>query len=68
MVLIYPRQLTSIHAMCLKREEKLWDEYRIRIGVKTIEDIQISSGTHACLFDQCNCELIYFKIDKNSTN
>ena len=28
--------------MRLKREEELWDEYRIRIEVKTIEDIDFS--------------------------
>ena len=32
--------------MRLKREEELLDEYRIRIGVKTIEGIQFSTGTH----------------------
>ena len=76
MVLIYPRDLLYIYiskrkkgidAMRLKRGEEPWVEYRIRRwGVKTIEDIQFSTGTLACLFD--HYELIYFKIDKNWTN
>ena len=79
MVLNYPRDLLYIYISRRKQGDS-YDAFEERgralgssgcvqdkaIGVKTIEDIQFSTGPHACLFD--HCQLIYFKIDKTWTN